>query len=106
MKQNKKHTYVSISTTDGKRHSEACGRGRGGVGGSGGERKGKGGEGNSILPERQVQWRRGEGGVQGRGKRHLATAGLNYPQGGGFLVYRSVCVCVCVCKVEASHREG
>lgn len=43
MKQNKKHTYVSISTTDGKRHSEACGRGRGGVvGEKGKEREGRG----------------------------------------------------------------
>ena len=53
---------------------------------------------------------RGEGGVQGRGKRHLATAGLNYPAaectGACVLASVCVCVCVCVCKVEASQGEG
>lgn len=47
-----------------------------------------------FLPERQVQ-QRGEGGVQGRRKRHLATAGLNYPAAEctGACVFASVCVC-------------
>lgn len=77
-----------------------------GVGVRAGERK-EGREGGLSARKRQVQ--QGEGGVQGRGKRHLATAGLNYPWRGCW-VYRSMCVfasvCVCVCKVEASQGEG
>ena len=60
---------------------------------------------------------RGEGGVQGRGERHLATAGLNYPAAEctGACVLASVYVCVCVCVsvclcasvcVKLRHRRG
>lgn len=60
---------------------------------------GKGREGGhcwiSSLTERQVHQQQGEAGVQGQGKRHLATAALNYPCGTaectGACVYASVC---------------